>query len=301
MLLRPVDRPPSHGVQDAATVEGFGREWTTFDQSGIPVEDLTRIFDTYFRVFPWDALPPDAQGVDIGCGSGRWARFVAPRVGRLFCVDASEEAVAVTRRTLADQANVDIQVGVAGALPFGDHRFDFGYSLGVLHHTPDPQAALRDCVRVLKPGAPFLVYLYYALDGRPAWYRAVWSASDAARRVVSRLPFRVRLWVTGTTAALVYWPLARVARATGRVAPGVATLIPLAFYRDKPFAVMRNDALDRLGTRTEHRFRRDEVEAMLHHAGCQDLVFSDQEPFWVVACRTGLLAGSSCEIGSLAT
>ena len=42
-----------------------------------------RVFGDYFAIFPWDQLPPAAEGFDMGCGSGRWARFVAPRVGRL--------------------------------------------------------------------------------------------------------------------------------------------------------------------------------------------------------------------------
>lgn len=264
---------------------GFGREWSTFDQSAVEVVDLRRIFDAYFAAFPWDSLAGDAAGVDIGCGSGRWARFVAPRVGRLVCVDASEEAVAVARRALADRDNVDVLPGVAGQLPFGDQTFDFGYSLGVLHHTPDPLGTLRDCVRVLRHGAPLLVYLYHSLDDRPPWYRLAWRASDCLRQVVSRLPFRLRLWVSESVALLVYWPLARTARTVSHFAPDRAELIPLAFYRDKPLAVMRNDALDRFGTRVEHRFSRDQIGALLRDAGCCDIVFSEAAPYWVTIAR----------------
>ncbi|HUF84026.1 MAG TPA: class I SAM-dependent methyltransferase [Acidimicrobiia bacterium] len=280
---------PAGGVPDAASVEGFGREWAAFDQSGVDEADLRRIFDAYFAVFPWDTLTLDDHGIDIGCGSGRWARFVAPRVGRLTCVDASEEAVGVACKALAGHGNVEIRVGWAGALPFPDRTFGFGYSLGVLHHTPDPEAALRDCVRVLKPGAPFLVYLYYALDGRPGWYRAVWQTSDRLRQIVSRLPFRGRYWASQAVAALVYWPLARGALRLERLGARrqVVDTVPLAFYRDKPFYVMRNDALDRLGTRVEHRFTRAEVYAMLHRAGIRDIEFSAQPPFWVAVGRTG--------------
>lgn len=277
-------------IQHAATVDGFGREWTAFDQSGLADHDLRPIFNTYFRVFPWTSLPARAAGVDIGCGSGRWATFVAPRVDRLTCVDASEDALTVARRTLSGHANVDVRLGVAGALPFADHTFDFGYALGVLHHTPDPEATLRDCVRILKPGAPLLVYLYYALDNRPAWYRLVWRVSDRARRVISGLPFRLRFWVSQVFAALFYWPLARTARFVGRIAPARAEQIPLGFYGDKPFYVMRNDALDRFGTRLEHRFSRMEIAAMLGRAGVRDIEFSDRPPYWVAVGRTEFAA-----------
>lgn len=51
--------------------------------------EAERVFCDYFAIFPWDHLPPYAEGFDIGCGSGRWARFVAPRVCLLHCIDLS--------------------------------------------------------------------------------------------------------------------------------------------------------------------------------------------------------------------
>src|SRR4051795_1991784 len=92
---------------DATTVESFGNEWAKFDQSALPNAELLRLFERYFAIFPWHLLSPDAEGFDMGCGSGRWAKLVAPRVGRLNCVDPSAEALAVARRTLANSGNVE--------------------------------------------------------------------------------------------------------------------------------------------------------------------------------------------------
>ena len=64
------------------------------------------------------------------------------------------------------------------AIPLPDGSADFGYSLGVLHHVPDTQKGIIECVRKLKPGAPFLLYLYYAFDNRPWWFRTIWKISD---------------------------------------------------------------------------------------------------------------------------
>jgi len=90
---------------DARVVDGFGREWWRFDQSGMDRSEAYALFMRYFAMFPWETLPEGASGFDAGCGSGLWARFVAPRVGTLHCVDASAEALAVARRNLADQTN----------------------------------------------------------------------------------------------------------------------------------------------------------------------------------------------------
>ena len=64
-----------------ATVKGFGDEWNRFDQSQLSEIEHKEIFDQYFSIFPWHLLPENAIGFDVGCGSGRWAKLVAPKVG----------------------------------------------------------------------------------------------------------------------------------------------------------------------------------------------------------------------------
>ena len=269
--------------EHSETVAGFGDEWSRFDQSGATDQELECTFDKYFAIFPWARLLPAARGVDVGCGSGRWARLVAPRVGQLDCVDASAEALAVARRNLRGHSNVNLTQASVGALPFESATFDFAYSLGVLHHVPDTLAGMRECVRILKPGAPFLVYLYYALDNRPAWYRNVWRASDAVRRIVCKLPRPMRHAVAEIVAASVYWPLARSARLGEHLGLDVES-VPLASYRQHSFYVMRNDALDRMGTPLEQRFSRVQIEGMMRQVGLTDVRFHDSVPFW---CAVG--------------
>ena len=147
-------------------------------------------------------------------------------------------------------------------IPLPPQSLDFAFSLGVLHHVPDTEAAIAAIADKLKPNAPFLVYLYYALDNRPIWYRLLWRITDLARFVVSRLPHPLRLVISQIVAALIYWPLARVARFVSRRGRS-ASALPLSYYADKSFYVMRTDAYDRFCTRLEKRFRpqRDRTHA----------------------------------------
>lgn len=263
---------------DAATVESFGREWRRFDQSNVPEEELRRLFEEYFRIFPWQTLPQGAVGFDLGCGTGRWARFVAPRVGLLHCIDPSE-ALEVARRNLAGFANCRFHRASVDAIPLPDESADFGYCLGVLHHVPDPQSGIAECVRKLKPGAPLLLYLYYAFDNRKWWFRSLWRASDMARQVISRLPQRPKEVATDLIAASVYFPLARGAawlERRGRKPDNV----PLAAYRNRSFYMMRTDALDRFGTRLEKRFTRAQIETMMRAAGLGSIHFNEASAFW---------------------
>src|SRR5262249_462437 len=130
---------------DHAVVEGFGQEWSRFDQSGVAQAELETLFNEYFSVFPSTALPPAALGFDLGWGSGRWAQFVAPRVGRLHCVDASAAALEVARRKLTSCSNCEFHCASVDAIPIPDGSADFGYSLGVLHHVPDTQKGIAEC------------------------------------------------------------------------------------------------------------------------------------------------------------
>jgi ubiquinone/menaquinone biosynthesis C-methylase UbiE len=267
---------------DKATVEGFGREWATFTQGAEAFADADRraMFDAYFAIFPWAALPANSVGADIGCGSGRWAMLAAPRVGELHLLDPAPDALAVARANLANAGNVRFHLASVSALPFADGSLDFAYALGVLHHVPDTAQAIRDIAAKLKPGAPFLVYLYYAFDNRSAAYRALWRISNAGRLVLSRAPYPLQIAATTLIALLVYWPLARAAALLERI--GVMPRSwPLAFYRHRAFYVMRTDAFDRFCTRLEQRFTRVQIADMLRAAGFEQIRFSDKEPFWV--------------------
>lgn len=268
--------------QDDATVADFGEEWARFDQTALSAEEARKRFDDYFSVFPWEKVDARAVGFDLGCGSGRWARLFAPRAGKLYCLDASEKALDAARRNCAACANVEFIRASVDAIPLARGSMDFGYSLGVLHHVPDATEGVRECVELLKPGAPFLVYLYYAFDNRPLWFRAIWRASDALRRMISRLPFAVKKHICDLIALCVYLPLARLSRTLAARGRSVER-IPLSYYADLSFYTMRTDALDRFSTRLERRFTRKQVVEMLERAGLENVRASDSAPYWCAA------------------
>src|SRR5262249_12640776 len=159
-------------------------------------------------------------------------------------------------QNLASRRNVSFHLASVDEIPLPDGSLDFAFSLGVLHHVPDTIAAIRSVAAKLKSGAPFLIYLYYALENRPWWYRGIWRLSNGLRVLISRLPPHIRLILSQVIALVVYWPLARVAAAVECFGAS-PTSIPLAAYRDRSFYVMRTDAYDRFCTRLEQRFTRE--------------------------------------------
>jgi ubiquinone/menaquinone biosynthesis C-methylase UbiE len=277
--------PESSGNVDAPTVSGFGDEWSRFNQQQLLLNapEHLAIFNSYFAVFPWQLLPEGAVGFDLGCGTGRWAALVAQKVGHLHCIDPSE-ALEVARRNLAGLPNCFFHRATVDKIPLPDNSADFGYSLGVLHHVPDTRAGICQCVQKLKSGAPLLLYLYYAFDNKPAWFRLVWWMTEFIRFTVSRLPHPLRYAASQVLACLVYFPAAKIAAGLERMGRDVRNL-PLSAYRSMSFYTMRTDALDRFGTRLEQRFTKAQIKQMMEDAGLTGIRFSDAVPYW---CAVGL-------------
>ena len=275
--------------KDQRTVDGFGDEWERFDQSQLAQDEHQDLFDRYFSIFPWEKLPANPIGFDMGCGSGRWARLLAPKVGTLHCIDPSS-ALAVAKRNLSEEQNCVFHAKAVGdeILPAGSQ--DFGVSLGVLHHIPDTLMGIKSCTSMLKPGAPFLLYLYYALDNRPFWFRFLWRISNILRFGISVLPHKLRYLVCQIIAGLIYYPAARAASVFESLGASKSFIdkFPLSAYRDLSFYTMRTDALDRFGTRLEQRFSKEQIRVMMQEADLEGVIFSEETPYWVaVGYRRG--------------
>ena len=265
---------------DDKVVEDFGKEWKAFNHNNINGDELDSAYDSYFHIFPFSNLS-DSEGFDMGCGSGRWAKYVSSKVGTLNCIDPSIEALNQAKKNLQDAKNCTFECAGVDNNSLKDCSQDFGYSLGVLHHIPETFLALKDCSKKLKSGAPFLLYLYYRFDNKPKSYKLLWKISDFARALICKLPFVLKFCISQLIATIIYYPLARSALILEKLGVNVSNL-PLTWYRNEPFYIMRTDALDRFGTRLEQRFTKAEISTMLNDAGFEHFIFSDREPFWTV-------------------
>lgn len=94
---------------------------------------------------------------DLGCGTGQVARVLAPFVARVIAVDRSREMLQAARRRLRDLPAAEVRRGELEALPIGDAELDAATLMLVLHHLPDPAAALKEAHRALKPGGRLVI------------------------------------------------------------------------------------------------------------------------------------------------
>lgn len=110
--------------------------------------------------------------LEIGCGMGMDLVQFARAGAHVSAIDITEAGVAITAgRLQAEGLRGNVFVADAEALPFPSNRFDFVYSWGVIHATPDTRAAAGEMVRVCKPGGRVLAMVYnrYSLFALQAW------------------------------------------------------------------------------------------------------------------------------------
>jgi ubiquinone/menaquinone biosynthesis C-methylase UbiE len=101
------------------------------------------------------ALAALAEGTwtvgDLGCGTGQVSAALAPFVARVIAVDASAAMLQAARKRLNGLDNVELRRGDLEALPIDNGQLDAATLMLVLHHVPEPERALADVARVLKP------------------------------------------------------------------------------------------------------------------------------------------------------
>jgi SAM-dependent methyltransferase len=174
-------------VASGAYASTFGQQWNWFRHVQLDSFNKSdRSSRTLTETTGWEASSFSGRLVlDAGVGAGRFAECAAARGGRVFGVDLTH-AVDAAFASIGRRENVNLAQADIFALPFRDATFDLAYSIGVLHHTPDPEGAFARVAAAVKAEGQLAVYLYarYGIDRH---------GSDAIRVLTTRLPTRLML------------------------------------------------------------------------------------------------------------
>jgi len=158
----------------------FGRQWNRYDVARDEEDEATFPVKT-------GVAPSALKGLlvlDAGCGGGRYARLIAGHGARVIGVDLST-AVEKAASLCADYPNASIVQGDLLDLPLAEGMFDFAFSIGVLHHSPDPRRAFAQVASKVKPGGRLAVWLYRRNTPPQEW------VNSTLRTLTTRLPSRV--------------------------------------------------------------------------------------------------------------
>ena len=196
-------------------------------------------------------------------------------------IDPSEAIFAADKLLGAGVSNVRLSKASTDNIPFDDETFDFGMSVGVLHHIPNTQKALNDCVKKIKIGGHFYVYLYYNLENKGKAFQLLFLIVSEIRKIISSFPMGLKKLACDIIAIIIHMPIVLLGRFLKLFGfSKLANKLPLSSYQGYSFFIIRNDALDRFGTALEHRFSRKQIEEMMKIAGLDKITISNNIPYW---------------------
>ncbi|HZU89143.1 MAG TPA: class I SAM-dependent methyltransferase [Stellaceae bacterium] len=237
----------------AGSPDRFGYEWQAY-------AEILPEYEEQFRRWTVHLTPESWRGksfLDVGCGMGRNSVWPIKYGAREGCaVDIDERSLAQACRNLAAFPAVEVLRASAYELPFTD-RFDIAFSIGVIHHLEDPQLALRNMVRAVKPGGQVLIWVY-AREGN----RWLVPVLDPLRRgVFSRMPIALVHHLSLYPAAGL-WLLLKL---------GLAPNEYFRLLKRFGFAHMRSIVFDQMLPRIAHYWPRQTVVELMAAAGLENI------------------------------
>jgi len=250
-------------AKQAKTALSFGYEWQRFPE-------MYAEWEKQFLDYMQPHRPEFFKGkkvLDAGCGNGRFAYYAGKYAREVWAIDLGP-AVEVARKNTASLENVHVVQADLHHPPFAPESFDFVYSIGVLHHLPDPEIAFQNLLRYLKPGGEIQIYLYWQPERRSI-KSLLLNAVNSTRSLTTKLPHWAvhALAYPSAAAAFLFfvWPY-RIMQSVPALRPYAGNM-PMKQYAVLPFRVCVNDQLDRFSAPIENRYTRTEVEAWLSSAG----------------------------------
>ena len=109
-------------------------------------------------------------------------------------------------------------------------------------------------------------------------------APKLLRKTISKMPYRLKVFSTQLIALFIYLPISRLGYLLTKIGFNTKNF-PLIYYSDKPFYFMRNDSLDRFGTRLKNRYSKKEILEIFNNSGFINVQFSERKPYW---CACGI-------------
>ncbi len=246
-------------VPDDEYVGNFSFEWTQHQTTQLDSAHAMRESEERFA----DSLPyplTELAGklvLDVGCGMGRFAEIVLKYGGSVVGIDLSF-AVDAAWKNMGRHPQANFLQANVYSLPFAPESFDLIYSLGVLHHTPDPRAAFDQLPQLLKPGGTLMTTFYAAYN------KAYVAASEFWRWVLRPVPQPWLYKLAHISIPLYYiWRLPKI----GKV---FSTLFPISLHPRPEWRVL--DTFDWYSPRYQFYYTHPEVFRWYQEHKLQNIV-----------------------------
>lgn len=245
------------------TADSFGFEWSQFHELKSEKGFLEFISPMENHFFKGKTV------LDAGCGNGSYAYYSASYGAEVIAVDFSDSVSVAKENT----KNMDVQVVRADIThpPFKEGSFDYIFSIGVLHHLPEPEIGFLQLVPLLKPSALISIWVY----GRTKQWAAVYFYEPMIS-ITHHLPHRLLYYLCYLPAIIMEitnycYLLLNEVRLTK-----LACYLPFKYYAAYSFSVKLNDAFDVFATPSARYYTEEEIYKWFFLAGLVDILITEK-------------------------
>lgn len=244
------------------TAESFAYEWNNiYKENDFEKNNFLHFLSPFVK----EENLKGEMTLDIGCGSGRFTKQAALCGAKIAFGSDLGESVELAYKMTKDLENACIVQADIYAMPF-QSNFDLSYSIGVLHHLPQPQEGFSCLPKTLKTGGQMLIWVYSRRNNKRALY-----FYEPLRSVLKKLPQPLLYKLCYIPGAIVHLLNYTTHFCNFLGAKKLAKQMPFAYYANFPFNMKLNDAFDVLATPKSNYYYKEEIEKWFGDANLKNI------------------------------
>lgn len=280
-------------VKERGYADSFGSQWKAFAQSQIDTENIKESRLRFHSEIGWSKSDLENKKIiEVGSGAGRFIEVVSEQESTLAIGMDITDAVDASQENIGHKDNVFFIQGDIFNSPLKENSMDFAYSIGVLHHTPNPELAFQKMVDIVKDYGYIGLSLYeISLYSRPnrnnlkvstmelLWAMNMWRV-EFFRLFTTRLPDKVMIFYCKTIIPILHYlnkiPVVGLLR----------YLLPSTCYRRLPVIWSMVDTMDTYSTKIVHQYRSKDVFQWYLRLGLSGIMLLNGRAGWVSLTAT---------------
>lgn len=244
------------------TAESFAYEWKyIYKENNYEKQNFFHFLSPFLK----EESLKEKKTLDIGCGSGRFTKWAALSGTEVSFGSDLGETVEVAYEMTKDLPNACIVQADIYHMPFSE-TFDIAYSIGVLHHLPQPKQGFLSLPKTIKKDGQFLIWVYNRRNNARALYFYE-PLRDFLKKLPKPLLFKL-CYIPGAVVHLINL-FGKLLETIGL--KNLAGKLPFAYYAHFPFNMKLNDAFDVLATPKSNYYRVEEVKKWFSDAELKDI------------------------------
>lgn len=250
------------------TAESFGFEWLKYPKI---LSQFEKDWKRYFNPQIKKEQIRNKVVADYGCGMAKHGYFIGKYKAKKYIGLDLSEAVEAAYRNTSEFSPLIVQADIYN-IPLKGELIDLHYSIGVIHHLPDPKKGFLSITKIMKQGARIFIWVYGRKNNKRALY-----LYNPVRAVTTKIPKKILYALCHVPASALHG-LNLVHKGLNKIGmKKLASKVPLNYYSNFPYSFKVSDSFDVFATPKQLYYKNEEIEAWLKHAKLKNIAILEDK------------------------